>query len=132
MKERKLQDHEKSDFNASLDALERLANLKKMAIKCVIKDDNFLLTKVILAYWMELKCLINMKDQINYEPKYQESRRIYDTMRNKFYSKNQIVYMSKKDIDYLHNFYFDLQQLCQDYELNIRKKEDSSWMMGGK
>jgi len=132
MKDRKLQDHEKSDFNASLDALERLANIKKMAIKCVIKEDNYLMSKIILAYWMELKCLINKKDQNEYESKYQECRRIYDALRSKMYSKNTMIYVNKKDIDFLHDFYFDLQQLCQDYELNIRKKEDSSWMMGGK
>jgi len=119
--------HEQSDFNSSLDALERIASIRKEIIKCTVLEDYNSMCRWLKTLWSEIRAMLNNKDRDLYTELYNKFKDNYKEVKNVHLKNNKLI--NTKIIEDIEEYYLKLCDLIQSYDMNIRKKSDARFAL---
>ena len=125
-----VEESEQSEFNSAIATLIRIDMIKKGLIESTVRENINMQWRFLKAYFKELISVLSDKD----EPKQIEIYRKLATMMKEYGSLKQrgAVNPMPGIIDELDNWEINLKNLEQSYGMNMPKKVDPRYAMGGR
>lgn len=120
---------DQSEFNAGIATLMRLDAIKKKMINDNLEENHIERYKDLATYYLELVSIIKDKDEGIYNPLFNTHKKNYQKLKG--YWEKKAINIPMELIDWLDTYEMKLRNLEQSYGLNIPKKLDGRYSMGG-
>ena len=118
---------QQSEFNSSLEALKRVAIIKREMHNARITHSYKLQCELLKSYYFELACVLKKDEKTTQSEKYTEMKKIFDFIRAETSKKTGEI--PKSMIDQMEDWELELRELDQKHNMNILMQKDARFAL---